>query len=102
MPEPFSFQTTRAPLRSLMVRNRLSERTANMPGAAYIAVMTLSLVGGRPTPSNSSCATSPDTMPMSISPASSLGAFSVEPLLGARRISRLGSTVRMASWKASA
>ena len=38
-------------------------------------------------------------MPMSISPASSFGAFSDVPLVDTARISRTGSTARIASMK---
>ena len=78
-PEPHEFHATGRSRRSTIERKRLSACTANMPGVGYITKITSSRVGGRPMPANSSCATSPRTKPMSISPFLSSGTFSRVP-----------------------
>lgn len=70
-----------------------------MPGVEYMTQMTLSLVGGRPMPAKSSCATSPNTRAMSASPASSIATLPMMFLVGVPLISKIGSTERITEMK---
>src|SRR5882724_4214706 len=66
-------------------------RTPNIPGVEYIAATIVRFAGDRPIPLNASWATSPWTSAMSSRPASSIGTFSVLPLVFRCSIASVGS-----------
>jgi hypothetical protein len=69
-----------------------SDRTTNMPAVEYMAATSRSAAGARPMPAQASWATSPWTSARSSVPASSMGTFSVLPLVFCGFISSDGST----------